>query len=114
MNPLKRIIISSVIITTLVGIACAASPKTTNPAPIQSETTVLAAPTALTSFGDGTYEVAKSAVPGRIVPGVYKTVVPAKSVGCYWERLKDTNWELTSIIAIENVGAGPERGRNAR
>ena len=46
---------------------------------------------------DGTYRVGTEVKTGR-----YKTKVPADEY-CYWERLKDTDGDLDSIIANGNV-----------
>lgn len=54
------------------------------------------------TFGDGTWEVGKD-----IKAGTYKTIVPADSIGGYWERDKDLNGGINSIIdnGIGNPGA---------
>jgi hypothetical protein len=64
----------------------------------------------------GTKKVAPSTVPrdgmlfvGKDVkPGTYRTTVPADSFGCYAARLKDTDGELTSIIANHLYTAGSQ------
>ena len=52
------------------------------------------------TMGEGTYEIGVDAMPGR-----YKTRVPEESV-CYWERLKDNDDALDSIIANGDVKPG--------
>ncbi|MDA5278998.1 hypothetical protein [Streptomyces sp. Isolate_45] len=47
--------------------------------------------------GSGTFQV-----PGDVKPGTYRTT-GNKDLGCYWERAKDSNAELESIIANDNV-----------
>lgn len=47
-------------------------------------------------FGDGTYEVGVDIQPGR-----YKVTVPADSIICSYQRLKDDTGDSGSIIAIE-------------
>jgi hypothetical protein len=50
------------------------------------------------SFGDGTYQVGTD-----IQPGTYRT--RDGSLNCYWERLKDFNGDLNSILANGNTSA---------
>lgn len=53
-------------------------------------------------FGDGTYEVGVDIEPGR-----YKVTVPADSVMCFYQRLKDDTGDTGSIIAqdVKQPGA---------
>jgi len=48
------------------------------------------------TFGDGTHEVGVDIEPGR-----YKVTVPADSVICSYQRLKDDTGDAGSILAIE-------------
>ncbi|NUR32271.1 MAG: hypothetical protein HOV83_41575 [Catenulispora sp.] len=59
-----------------------------------------APPAAAAGFGDGTYIVGTD-----IKPGLYKTTGPAASVipNCYWERERDLEGGLNSIIANDNA-----------
>lgn len=50
---------------------------------------------------DGVWEV-----PGEVKPGTYRTTVPAESRNCYWERLRDFEDKIDSIIANDNVNPG--------
>lgn len=50
---------------------------------------------------DGTYLVGKD-----IRSGQWKAQVPADSLGCYWERMKNTDGDFDSILANETVDAG--------
>jgi hypothetical protein len=49
--------------------------------------------------GDGIFLVGTD-----IVPGQYRTKVPADSVNCYWQRSKDTTGSFQSIISNGNSG----------
>jgi hypothetical protein len=52
-----------------------------------------------TSFGgDGTYTVG-----GDIQPGIYHTTGPADGDSCYWERDRNLDGDLDSIIANDNI-----------
>lgn len=53
--------------------------------------------------GDGIF-----AVGSQVKPGTYRTVVPADSFGCYYERLKGATGEFTDIIANGNAKAGAQ------
>jgi hypothetical protein len=56
-----------------------------------------------TSFaGDGEYRVGKD-----IAAGTYRTAGPQDTLGCYWERDKDSSGDFGSIIANDNLnGSG--------
>jgi hypothetical protein len=51
--------------------------------------------------GDGTYLVGSD-----VMPGQYKTKVPAGSFGCYWARRKDTSGDVNGVITsgLEKAG----------
>jgi hypothetical protein len=52
--------------------------------------------------GDGEYRVGKD-----IAAGTYRTAGPQDSLGCYWERDKDSSGDFGSIIANDNLdGSG--------
>lgn len=53
------------------------------------------------SMADGTWEVGVD-----IQPGKYKTVVPATSRNCYWERMRDFSGALGSILDNDNHRPG--------
>jgi hypothetical protein len=74
---------------------------TTTPRPPASATpapTPKPAPTPATSFGDGTWRVGAD-----IQPGTYRST---GTQVCYWERVRDFNGALGSIVANDNV-SGP-------
>jgi len=94
-------------------VAAAAAPAaatvtvTANPAPVTvtatataTETAAAPAPSSPTGFGDGTYIVGTD-----IKPGLYKTTGPASSdfPNCYWERDRDLDGGLNSIIDNDNT-----------
>jgi hypothetical protein len=56
-----------------------------------------------TIVGDGTF-----AVGGQVKPGTYRTVVPADSFGCYYERLRGASGEFSDIISNGNGNAGAQ------
>lgn len=53
------------------------------------------------SMADGVWEVGVD-----IQPGKYKTVVPATSRNCYWERMRDFSGALGSILDNDNHRPG--------
>jgi hypothetical protein len=53
------------------------------------------------TVGDGTW-----LVPADVKPGTYTTDVPEDSSGCYWQRSKNAEGDLDSILANDNVEAG--------
>lgn len=73
-----------------------AAPKAT-----KQETPAKPSGPASTITADGTYLVGTD-----IKPGQWRAKVDADSVGCYWEREKDTTGGMNSILANENVDAG--------
>jgi hypothetical protein len=57
---------------------------------------------ATSAAGDGEYRVGKD-----IAAGTYRTAGPQDSLGCYWERDKDSSGDFGSIIANDNLnGSG--------
>jgi hypothetical protein len=76
------------------------NPATTGAAP--ATTTAAAKPAGpQTSFGDGTWIVGQD-----IMAGTYRATVPGDSLVCYWEREKDLNGDMGSILANDNVHSG--------
>jgi hypothetical protein len=73
----------------------AASPTTT------PSTTGAAPPPLAKGFGDGTW-----LVPADIKPGTFQTTVPDDSIGCYWQRAKNAEGDVDSILANDNVSPG--------
>lgn len=70
------------------------SPATSAPAPAPSIRQAI-------TITDGVWEV-----PGEVKPGTYRTTVPEDSRNCYWERLRDFEDKIDSIIANDNVKPG--------
>lgn len=72
------------------------SPTTNSvPAPV----TAPAGP--VTNIGDGVFEVGTGS--GQVPPGTYRTAGPIDSLGCYWDREKDTSGSLDALIANDIV-----------
>jgi hypothetical protein len=69
--------------------------------PATAAVTTAPPPGPKTSFADGIWEVNVDIAPGR-----YKTVVPASSSNCYWERQRDDTGGLNSILANDNHDPG--------
>lgn len=67
------------------------SPAASAPAPAPSIRQAI-------TIASGTWQV-----PEEVKPGTYKTRVPADSWNCYWERLRNFDSNLDSIIANGNA-----------
>lgn len=82
---------------------------TTKDNPINAATSAAATQAAVVSnpnsiTGDGTF-----AVGSQVKPGTYRAVVPADSVDCYYERLKDASGSFDSIIDNNTGRAGSQQ-----
>jgi hypothetical protein len=77
-----------------------AAPATTTLTPTPTSTTEPAGPKS-TITGDGTFLVGVD-----VVPGQYRTTVPASSRNCYWARLSGTSGSFDELIANENTPSG--------
>lgn len=89
----------------------AGTPTTYNPGPLSitpiTPTTTTTPPSGpVTSIGDGTFEIGTGA--GQVPAGTYHTTGPdsSNSMGCYFEREKDTSGNMDSIIT-NDITKGP-------
>jgi hypothetical protein len=104
MNVKRTALIGCLIVLAGLSIACGSagnsSPTgTTKDQPVVAVTSAASTPkviasTAGTISGDGIFSV-----PTQVKLGTYRTVVPADSYSCYWERLKDASGDFEAIIA---------------
>lgn len=99
----------AVTVTATETVTAAAVIQPTQAAPATTKAAVPAKPAVPTSFGDGTFLVGKD-----IQPGVYSVTVPSDSNGCYWERDKDLNGGLNSILANDDLNPGAHGTINVR
>jgi uncharacterized protein (DUF2141 family) len=79
----------------------AADTPATQPPASEAPASEAPPPPAAAGIGDGTW-----LVPADIKPGTYAVTVPGDSNGCYWQRSRNAEGDLDSILANDNVAPG--------
>lgn len=95
----KFLLTAAALATGLTMVACGVQPVEETSG--KAKPTVTAKKGPRTVWGDGTYKVGS-----EIKAGTYRTKGDRDKVGCYWERLKSADGELSSVIS-NDVPVGP-------